>query len=100
MIADQAAARPAEGDARLAAARGAHVGEFGLADLHLLDDRARMFVVDVDDDGFIGFGALTALVGLEQHARAADPEFEALAANRFDQHPDRQPPPAPPPATA
>src|SRR3546814_5509438 len=62
VIADQAARRAAEGDARLAAARRAHVGKVGLADLHLLDDRAAMLVVDVDDDGFIGFGALACLV--------------------------------------
>ncbi len=62
MIADQAARRAAEGDARLAAARRTHVGQVGLANLHLLDDRAAMFVVDVDDDGFIRFGALAGLV--------------------------------------
>src|SRR3546814_16594189 len=49
VIADQAARRAAEGDARLAAARRTHIGEVGLADLHLFDHRARMFVVDVED---------------------------------------------------
>src|SRR3546814_1608386 len=79
VIADQAARRAAEGDARLAAARRAHVGKVGLADLHLLDDRAAMLVVDVDDDGFIGFGALAGLVLAIKDARAADAEFEAFA---------------------
>src|SRR5690606_37424599 len=79
VIADQAARRAREGDARLAAARRAHVGEVGLADLHLLDDRARMFVVDVDDDGFIWFGALDVLVLAIENLRAADAEFEAFA---------------------
>src|SRR3546814_17357155 len=85
VIADQAARRAAEGDARLAAARRAHVGQVGLADLHLLDDRAAMLVVDVDDDGFIGFGALAGLVLAIKDARAADAELKAFAAHRFDE---------------
>src|SRR3546814_19472198 len=85
------ARRAAEGDARLAAARRAHVGQLGLADLHFLDDRARMLVVDVDDDGFIGFGARAALVLAIEDTGAADAEFETLAAHRLDQHAELKP---------
>src|SRR3546814_10787521 len=88
VIADQAARRAAEGDARLAAARRTHIGEVGLADLHLFDHRARMFVVDVDDHGFIGFGALAVRILAIEDTRTADAEFEAFAAHRLDQHPE------------
>ena len=54
--------------------------------VHLLDDGARIFVIDVDHDGFIRLLAATALDVAEQHARAADAELEALAAHRLDQH--------------
>src|SRR3546814_19203233 len=50
------------------------------------DLRAAMLVVDVDDDGFIGFGALACLVPAIKDARAADAEFKAFAAHRFDEH--------------
>ena len=86
VIADQAARRGREGDAGLAAARGAHVGHFRLAQGHLVDDRARVLIVHVDHDGFIRLGALAVFVFAEQHARAADAQFKALAAHRFDQH--------------
>src|SRR3546814_12933788 len=45
-----------------------------------------MLVVDVDDDGFIGFGALAGLVLAIKDARAADAEFKAFAVHRFDEH--------------
>src|SRR3546814_12861891 len=45
-----------------------------------------MLVVDVDDDGFIGFGARAALVLAIEDTGAADAEFETLAAHRLDQH--------------
>ncbi|MCI1754667.1 MAG: hypothetical protein LKM31_01960 [Sphingobium sp.] len=47
--------------------------------------RAGIFVVDVDDDGFIGLGA-RPFRRAEQHARAADAELEAFAAHRLDEH--------------
>src|SRR5206468_11909628 len=53
VIADEAAAGRAYGQARLAPARGPHVGHLGLAKRHLVDDRAGEFVVDVDDDSLI-----------------------------------------------
>src|SRR3546814_4048811 len=60
----------------------------GLADLHLFDYRARMFVVDVDDHGFIGFGELAVRILAIEDTRTADAEFEAFAAHRLDQHPE------------
>jgi len=45
MIADQAARRGAEGDACLAAARGAHVGHFAFAQRHFLNDGSCMFII-------------------------------------------------------
>jgi hypothetical protein len=84
MIADQAARGRREGQPRLAAAGRAHVGQLAFADRHLLDDRAAMFVVDVDDDRLIGLFAAARAI-LEQHARAADRQLEALAAHRLDQ---------------
>ena len=54
MIADEAAAGRAEGQAGLAAAGRAHVGHLGLAQRHLVDDRAGEFVVDVDDHRLVG----------------------------------------------
>ena len=85
MIADQAARRGGEGQPRLAAARRAHVGHLALALRHLLDDRARMLVVDVDDDRLIGLLAAVGAVA-EEDARAADRKLEALAPHRLDQH--------------
>ena len=46
-----------------------------------------MFLVDVDDDGLVRFGlGLPLVIFAEQHARAADAQFEAFAAHGFDQH--------------
>ena len=90
MIADQAARRGREGDAGLAAARRAHVGHLGLAGRHLLDDRARIFVVDVDHHRLIRLLAGPSRSVAEQHARAADAELEAFAAHRLDQHAELQ----------
>ena len=56
-----------------------------LAQRHLVDDRAGKFVVDVDDDGLVRLLAAAGAVA-EQHARAADAELEALAAQGLDQH--------------
>ncbi len=89
MIADQAARRGGEGQPGLAAAGRAHVGHLALALRHLLDDRARMLVVDVDDDRLIGLLAAVRAVA-EEHARAADRQLEALAAHRLDQHAELQ----------
>src|SRR3546814_19422995 len=50
----------------------------------------RMFVVDVDDDGFIRFGALAGLVLAIKDARAADAELKAFAAHRLDEHAELQ----------
>src|SRR5690606_28523244 len=85
VVADQAAARRAEGQAGLAAAARAHVGHLALTLGHLLDHRARMLVVDVDDDGLVGLLAAVRAVA-EQDARARDGELEALAAHGLDQH--------------
>src|SRR5690606_40319166 len=84
VVTDEAAARGAEGDAGLAAARWAHVGHLALTLGDLLDDRAGELVIDVDDDRLV---RLLAAVGtfLEQHARAADRQLEAFAAHVLDQ---------------
>ena len=50
------------------------------------NDCARIFIVHVDDDGFVRLGLLAVFVFAEQHARAADAELEAFAAHRLDQH--------------
>src|SRR4028119_996511 len=68
--------RGGEGQAGLAAARGAHVGHLALPLRHLLDDGAGMLVVDVDDDGFVRLLAGAAGTVAEQHPRAADRELE------------------------
>src|SRR3546814_12806972 len=80
---DKAAAGRGEGEARLAAARGTHVGHLALALGHLLDDRARMLVVDVDDDRLVGLLAAIGAVA-EEDAGAADRQLEALSAHRLD----------------
>src|SRR5690606_23620301 len=89
VVADQAAARGREGDAGLAAARGAHVGHLALPLGDLLDDRAGELVVDVDDDGLVGFLAAVRAFAVE-HARATDAELEALAAHGLDQDAELQ----------
>ena len=86
MIADKAARRGREGQAGLAATAGSHIGHLGLAASHLLDDRARILFVDVDDDGFIWLGALAIFVDTVNDARTTDRQFEPFAAHRFDQH--------------
>jgi hypothetical protein len=49
----------------------------------LLDDGAGIGVVDVDHDFLDRLQALAGdRIGLEQHARTADGQFEALAAHR------------------
>src|SRR5690606_36656309 len=85
VIADQAAAGRGKGDPRLAAAGGAHVGHLAFALRDLLDHGAGEFVVDVDDDRLVRLLAALGTIA-EQHARAADREFEALAAHVLDQH--------------
>ena len=85
MVADQAARRRAESQAGLAAARRTHVGHLRLAQCHLVDDRAAELVVDVDDHGFVGLLAAVGAVA-EQHARAADRQLEAFAAQGLDEH--------------
>src|SRR5206468_6691062 len=84
VIADEAAAGRAEGQAGLAAATGAHVGHLRLAQRHLVDDGAGEFVVDVDDDGLVRLLAAARPVA-EQDARAADAELEAFAAEGLDE---------------
>src|SRR5690606_5478178 len=85
MIPDQAAARRAEGDAGLTAARWAHVGHLAFAQRDLLDDGAGEFFVHVHNDRLVRLLAAVGTIA-EQHTRPADRQLEAFAAHVLDQH--------------
>ena len=69
--------------------RGPHIGQFGLAFRHFVDDGAGIRFIDIDDDFFDRLQPL-AIYGLEQNARAADGKLEAFAAHGFDQDAELQ----------
>src|SRR5262249_29363748 len=86
LIADEAARRGKEGQALLAAARGAHVLELRFAAAHLVDDDSRVLLVDVDLHLLDRLETLAGRgVALEEDARARDRELVTLAPHRLDE---------------
>ena len=87
MVADQAAARHVEREPHLTAARRPHVLQHALTPADLLNDHARVVVVDVDQHVLERLLARTGLLVLTgQHPGAADRELKSLAAHLLDQH--------------
>ena len=87
VITDQAPRRAKKAQTLLAAAGRAHFLQFTLADRHRLDDRAGVFLVNVDDHFLDRLHPLTTdRIVAVQHPRTADRHLEALAAHLLDQH--------------
>src|SRR5690606_22776661 len=86
VIADEAARRAEEGEARLAAARGPHIGHRAFAKRKLLDDNPGKFVIDVNNDFFERLQPFPVLAGPIENAGAADRKLEAFAAHGFDEN--------------
>src|SRR5690606_28545040 len=85
LVADQRAGGNQQADARAANAGGTHVGEFTLALGQLLNDRAGVLVIDVDDN-FLAWLEVDAVFFLEQYLAAASGQLEPFAAHLVDQH--------------
>src|SRR5262249_49682749 len=87
-VTDEAAGRDGVLHAHAPLARRVHLVHAPAAPAELLDDGARVGLLDVDDDVLVGLGATVRRVVLEDDLRLRDAELVALAAHGLDE--DRQ----------